>query len=84
MPYSTKSELTREVCRKLGYIFYYGFIETMKRNNKVYVRVTVGKPDEYRILRINIRDYNLKNLSNPIYYVGENSNFCNVPKLTGR
>lgn len=81
MSYSTKSELTREVCRKLGYFCGYGFIETMKRNNKIYVRATLGKPDEFRVLRSNIRNFNLNNPDCKLTYVGENAEYCNNPSL---
>jgi len=49
--YSATSELTKAVCGKMGFIFDIHFVEAMQRNGKVYVRGTLGKPDEFYVLR---------------------------------
>ena len=49
--YSTRSKTTKEVCEKIGFDFEVSFVDTMKRNGKVFVRGTMGKPQEYRELQ---------------------------------
>ncbi|MEY2669769.1 MAG: hypothetical protein RLZZ577_85 [Bacteroidota bacterium] len=48
--YSTKSKLTQAVCEKLGFKFESGFIQTMKRKDRIYVKGTLGKPEEFQAL----------------------------------
>lgn len=49
--YSTTSELTKKVCNEIGFIFDIHFVKTMKRNGKVYVKGTCGKPNEFLALK---------------------------------
>ena len=49
--YSTTSKTTEEVCKKTGFIFNMHFVETMQRGNKIYVRGTAGKKEEFRALK---------------------------------
>jgi hypothetical protein len=49
--YSTESDTTKDVCKKIGFLFDVYFVETMKRNNKVYVRGTAGKRGEFQALK---------------------------------
>lgn len=49
--YSTNNETTRNVCETIDAIFEINFVETMRRNGKIYVRGTAGKPDEHAWLR---------------------------------
>jgi hypothetical protein len=55
--YSTTSDLAREVCGNIGAIFDIQFVEVMRRGNKVYVRGTCGKPDEFRWLKNQCREH---------------------------
>jgi len=54
--YSTTSKLTEKVCNKIGFIFDIQFVETMQRNNKIYVRGTCGKASEFNALRLACRN----------------------------
>jgi len=55
--YSTKSQITKEVCKVIGANFNISFVETMKRNGKIYVKGTLGKPDEFRWLKNQCNKY---------------------------
>jgi hypothetical protein len=48
--YSTNTSTTKQVCAIIGADFSVKFIETMKRGDKIYVRGTLGKPEEYNWL----------------------------------
>ena len=49
--YSSTSDLTKEVCINIGFIFDVHFIQTMRRNGKIYVKGTCGKPAEFSLLK---------------------------------
>jgi len=48
--YRHNSELAKDVCKKTGFRFESGVLETMQRAGKIYVRGTAIKPDEARKL----------------------------------
>jgi hypothetical protein len=49
--YKTETTTTAEVCQVLGYNPKINFVATMKRGNKIYVKGTCGKPEEFRQLK---------------------------------
>ncbi len=49
--YSTESELTRRVCNALGIDFNLGFVQTLEKNNKIFVKGTVGTHRHFEQLK---------------------------------
>jgi hypothetical protein len=49
--YSTQSEAAREVCERIGFDFSICFVSAMRKGEKIYVRGTCGKLDEFALLR---------------------------------
>lgn len=49
--YSTTSNLTKEVCNNIGFIFDIHFVQTMRRKGKIYVKGTCGKQHEFLLLK---------------------------------
>ena len=56
--YSTNSETTKEVCKKIGFDFNINFVKTLKRNGKIFVKGTAGKPHEFALLRRACKKHN--------------------------
>jgi hypothetical protein len=49
--YSTTSDLTHEVCKKIGANFGIRFVETARRGDEIFVRATIGTREEVAWLR---------------------------------
>lgn len=55
--YDTNSELTKDVCEKIGFDFHVRFVEAMERNGKIYVRGTAGKLNEFQDLKKQCKNF---------------------------
>ena len=49
--YSTTSQLTERFCNEIGFLFSVRFVKTLKRNGKIFVSGTLGKPNEWQSLK---------------------------------
>jgi hypothetical protein len=56
MKWSTTNSLSREVCAEIGFIHNTQFVEVTQNDGLVYVRGTLGKPDEFRALEVACRE----------------------------